>query len=782
MFRRGAGGGEKGASEDALTAGLSAAGQVFAAAFAGRAPEHPRFRGPPLQAGALTAEDLGALMVLRDRLEATSGAPPAREAAFQLYEALNHRRPRFSAAGAEACLEARRAAAERAAEAAARLNAETAAGARGAGERDPRHDALWALTHQADDLQWRFALVVAATPEPPARLPTLAREILATLERAAELTALRADDPPAALRAFAPHPRAELLLWSVADAAAAAEKRRARYAAAPIALAEAETAAAAPLREHAEMALRHKTTHPNTPTLTDGDCARLTGALAFAEDALARAEAHLAAIHDGRAPYQSDKAFSLEDCDALETAMRLGLAAEAPWAAARIGRLLRRVAIAPGTAKTAPSQSLTHRWGRAVADHPSAAGVLALRETLAEIRHAGLKKKLERLAKDAERKLSERPDFILDLPADAPLPKPLALAAKRAVERLYRRGPSFTLEAWRARFWERKELRALCAKLIWRLEDAAGEGFSARPKAARGALGWRMASGEARAAPESARIRLWHPLSALGEEGEAGLEAWRAALVAEGLKQPFLQAFRQYYPLAEEEAEATASDRFAGHWVGVKALTGAGRSAGWRFDGAVGYVLTWPDAGEGEWGLAFACGAHHPGAEGDAMTGALQLFHRGAGVWRWAARPFSAADPVALSEALRSVDMITAVGARAYDPTGHAEALNNVLTALRGRPGCWNAPCALRYDPPGVQSAELRREALSRLYGAEAAVTVEARQVAVGDYRINIATGRITRNGDPVAPPPAPSRAIWIPFEDTLLGDIVKAVAALRNG
>lgn len=795
--------GRGGEPDEAMRAALSPMGRAFAAALEAAEVSHPRFRGPKLDPTRLTPEDLAALMILRDRLGQDAAPQASREAAFQIHDALSHRRPRFTPETGPACLRGKLAVSRAAAGEAAALS--PAAGG------EAREEALWRLGHEADDLQWRFVLV-AASEEPSAAPPELAAEILAFLREAEALTApgpdldedAAGDDAPhddappedatpesetrdgvgRVAHPFAPHRRAMLVLAAAGGERTAAEVARAlaELDDAPLARLEAEACLSAPLRQHAEIALRHKG-YPNTPAADERECARFEGYAGFAEEALRRAEAQLADLHEGRAPYRSDKAFAPLDCDALEIAMRIGLAAGAPWAESRIAPLLGRVCLAPGKAKTAPSQALTHRFGRAVADFPSPAGVLALRQARGVVRHAGLRKKLEKLSREAERALSARPDFILLLPEGEALAKPLLQAAKRSFEALYQLNPSFEIDVWRARFWERLELRPLCARLIWRLDGAEG-GFSAMPAAGKGArrgeLIWRDAGGAAVSPPAGARLRLWHPLSALAEEGWESLEAWRAAIIAAGVKQPFLQAFRQHYPLSEEEAGATQSDRFAGHWVSLKPLTGAGQSAGWRFDYDLQYFLSWPGREGAELALGFFCGARYPGCDWDERTGPVRLVRRDRGAWRWRPVPFGEADPVALSEAFRSVDMITSVGARAYDPTGQAEALAQALAVLRTRNGCWNATGALCYDAPGAQSAALRRDALARIYGDDPAVSVGARQVAVGEHRLNIATGRITRHGDPIDPPPPPAKTVWIPFEDPILGDIVKAVAAFK--
>jgi hypothetical protein len=117
--------------------------------------------------------------------------------------------------------------------------------------------------------------------------------------------------------------------------------------------------------------------------------------------------AHLDDIHAGRIPYRADKAFELGETAIIERAARAASEWREPWFGAVIKRLLPLVCVAPTEAKTAPSQSIAIALSKVIEAEPTVESVQALREALRVVRHAGLKKKLQRHIKPAERALMQ---------------------------------------------------------------------------------------------------------------------------------------------------------------------------------------------------------------------------------------------------------------------------------------------------------------------------------------------------------------------------------------
>lgn len=110
----------------------------------------------------------------------------------------------------------------------------------------------------------------------------------------------------------------------------------------------------------------------------------------FARDSVESAALHVEDIHEGRLPYRADTAFTREDAHIIARATRVAAYRDEPWFGPAIGRLLPLVCVAPGTARTVPSQSLAIALGHSIEHIPTPESVAALREALGSVRHAGV--------------------------------------------------------------------------------------------------------------------------------------------------------------------------------------------------------------------------------------------------------------------------------------------------------------------------------------------------------------------------------------------------------
>jgi hypothetical protein len=124
-----------------------------------------------------------------------------------------------------------------------------------------------------------------------------------------------------------------------------------------------------------------------------------------------------------------------------------------------------------------------------------------------------------------------------------------------------------------------------------------------------------------------------------------------------------------------------------------------------------------------------------------------------------------------LSEILRAVDLLASVSGFAIQEEEAEPERDDRLQRLA--------------DAPLGQMAEMRKQALTRILrsldGMESA-TFDARHLSLGPYAIHLATGRVTRGGEPVTLDP-PDRANlppvpWLPYDEKLLETI--ALAALQ--
>jgi hypothetical protein len=189
---------------------------------------------------------------------------------------------------------------------------------------------------------------------------------------------------------------------------------QARHAVLPMPITLRELALLPQLRDASLLALARSphSGHWSRDDIGDTDPAQeLAGDAAYADFArviLEEAAAHVVAIHAGQLPYVADGAFATADSGVLARAARVAAYRDDSWFAPVIATLLPQVCVAPGTAKSAPSQSLAMALGHGVETIPTQASLEALRAALDQVRHAGIRKKLERNLKPAEKALRAR--------------------------------------------------------------------------------------------------------------------------------------------------------------------------------------------------------------------------------------------------------------------------------------------------------------------------------------------------------------------------------------
>jgi hypothetical protein len=463
--------------------------------------------------------------------------------------------------------------------------------------------------------------------------------------------------------------------------------------------------------------------------------------LDFARDILEQAGRRLDTIHAGAVPYVADGAFSVNDTPVIARALRVAALRDEPWLAELLPRLLTLSCVAPGAAKTAPSQSLAIALGHSIEGVPTPEGVQALRAALAVVRHAGVQKKLARNLKPAERTLLERPAVALRLTGMLKAGKREQGMVAGSLEAGWWLGTTLDMTAWRG-LLQSAAGGPVARTLVW---CAAWEG-------ARVSF---LGDDEPDGLPESARLSVWHPLHA----DEAERAAWQALAAQRRLRQPLRQIYREFYLPPED---------FAGHVLAVRQLVGLARREGWKIDayaglarqfGAVRVVLK-------------LSGDIYPGA--DSYTETLGLaFHLRDGK-HWRERVPEQIDPVVYSEACRAADLLVSVAGLAL------QVGDELPDVVRGR-----HLAHLASLQRGHMVAMRRRAlelALAPLIDA-GKVMVTEREVNLADYRISLATGRVTRAGAPVEMDIKAggklSAVPWLPYDEVLLERIAGAVSAL---
>lgn len=467
---------------------------------------------------------------------------------------------------------------------------------------------------------------------------------------------------------------------------------------------------------------------------------RITAYMDFARTTFRQALARIRQIHAGDAPYESDKAWALEDAYLLGRLARIGLALDEDWCRETLPELWRLSALAPvERLKSAPSQALTLQIAKAVIAHPRRYAVEAMAVVHQQVRHAGLKKKLTGQRKRAETAMISDPGFLRELPQGEALPKKLKSSLKRAIERLF--FDSRPVERFAEGFAAHKDIAPLAARLLWRVESPDGD-FTARPRWEGAAPQWLRLDGAAAPMRAADRATLWHPVEAAPEERIA----WRERLGEDRITQPFAQAHREHYRPQPAELETPRCDLFRGYEIGTNPVHAVATGLGWTktYDSFTldisGLRFQWLMEG----------GGVIPG--GSNITGSLALAD--------GADRLEEVEPRILSEVLRQIDLFTSLGLEAS-----GAGMGSTGDALQ----------------PGEKSIENRGLAIRSLFAGEirdGGMTLGRRHVETRGLRLHLGTLRLTRDGDPVEPP-ALSAVSFLPYEDASLKKAVQILSAI---
>ena len=486
---------------------------------------------------------------------------------------------------------------------------------------------------------------------------------------------------------------------------------------------------------------------PDPAEVLAGDAAYI----AFARAILEQAASHIAAIHAGRVPYAADAAFATADSPVLARAARLAAYRDEDWFRPVIAALLPLACVAPGTAKSAPSQSLAMALGHAVETVPTPESLQALRTALAQVRHAGIRKKLERNLKPAERALAERADIAwrLGLPGQPGKRRQAMLA--RALEAGLASEVRWKTATWRALQMD-ADGEIVARALVWRSDK--GTAFMLEGEGAIDAQGGEVAL------PDESEVTLWHPLH--GSEAER--VAWQARISKRRLRQPVRQAYREIYLPPQD-----GSVPFAGHALSVRTLLGLARREGWRLDTDEGLSRQF-----GAWRVSLRLdGRVYPGADGGCTSDGLAVDQRVGSHWQ--AIDASQMSPVAYSEACRAIDLLVSASAFALADDDQDERRGQRLAYL----------ATLETGP----MAGMRRAVLQQVFAkqiAEGRMAIAPRHLMVGRHAIHLATGRITLDGaevmvELVAKGSKLAAVPWLPHDEALLDTIAGLAGQLLN-
>ncbi|MQY11384.1 hypothetical protein SRB5_15000 [Streptomyces sp. RB5] len=328
-------------------------------------------------------------------------------------------------------------------------------------------------------------------------------------------------------------------------------------------------------------------------------------------------------------------------------------------------------------------------------------------------------------------------------------------------------GRVWPYDEWRRHYRDHPVTGTLTRALIWEFEGGDGTWRAALP-------------GDAD--DEARRVRLWHPVRASVED----ITAWRERVVAEELRQPFKQAFREIYLLTPAEEETREySNRFAAHIVHYQQLYALLKERGWQAE-YLGHYIEGAARGEfggGEWRAWFDHVAMENRTSYEvayASTDRVRFERRAGKGWR--DTPLAEVPAMVFSEVMRDVDLFVGVTSIAADPEwtdqGDDPYGRYWRTAVFGEL---------------TASAEIRREALGRILPRlriAGRCELRGRYLRVvgelGTYRIHLGSGNVLMEPDDayLCIVPASGRratGVFLPFEDDRLSLILSKAMLLAG-
>jgi hypothetical protein len=238
-------------------------------------------------------------------------------------------------------------------------------------------------------------------------------------------------------------------------------------------------------------------------------------------------------------------------------------------------------------------------------------------------------------------------------------------AQEARLERLLESNRLIPIEHWRARYVDHPLLRRMSRRLIWVftqderaepgiIHDGGIVDVNSQP------IDW--------ISPKTA-VRLWHPL---GVTPEAVLR-WRRRLEHLGIVQPFKQAHREVYILTDaERVTSIYSNRFAAHVLRQHQFAALCRERGWRYT-LQGQWDSWnmPVRKLPRWNLEIQFAVDTPDQNSVTNGGIYEYLSTDQVRFVRDGTPVRLEDipPLALSEAMRDVDLFVGVCSVGNDPT-----------------------------------------------------------------------------------------------------------------
>jgi Domain of unknown function (DUF4132) len=328
-------------------------------------------------------------------------------------------------------------------------------------------------------------------------------------------------------------------------------------------------------------------------------------------------------------------------------------------------------------------------------------------------------------------------------------------SAQRArIESFFLVPRDISLAHWRRHFVDHPLLGFIGRKLIWVFSDT--QGWERAGLWSDGEV--RDSGGKLVNLARAKQVRLWHPLSYSAAE----LQRWRARIFTSGIRQPFRQAFREFYQLTDDERKTRLySNRFAGILLRQHQFASLCRARGWsyRLMGSGFDGVNVPNKRLEHWNMHAEFYVDLPPDRAGAFRRSSLVEQSGAGINVFVGSdqvrfyrdrreiPLDEVPAIVFSEIMRDVDLFTSACAVGDDETWSDQ----------GERGTGLLPDRFHIDEFSIITA-LRAEMLSRVLpktpiAASCKLHEGALEVRghLGTYRIQLAWGGVMFATDAVS-------------------------------
>ncbi|MDO6142286.1 DUF4132 domain-containing protein [Paenarthrobacter aurescens] len=349
--------------------------------------------------------------------------------------------------------------------------------------------------------------------------------------------------------------------------------------------------------------------------------------------------------------------------------------------------------------------------------------------------------------------------------------KKAVASQRRRIERLMASERAWTGAEFRTRYLEHPVVGTTARNLLWTITGKEVV-FSGYPRPSGNAAGWELVGleGESRAIPAEAGVILWKPWERDVEE----VRAWRSHQRAHQLMQPFRQVYRELYLLTPAEKETGHySNRFAGHVLDYPRAMALMKDRDWHgaqlgsWDGGQDTQL-YVDFPDDRLRAGFSIELLESGEERATLCSTNRVwFERQVARDTWESMDLEEVPRAVFSEAMRDVDLFTAVAAIGPDP-GWADHPNGNVRDY------WGAS----HKAALSESAQTRREYLSEILPrtilSQCSRLSDRHLIVQGkhrSYKIHLGSGNILMDPDDsylciVQAPGSPGQRIFLPFEE----------------